>query len=194
MDESSSEHDARLVRETLAGDDGAFKQLMEKYVKIAGSIAYSVVGDFHIAADVVQEAFMKVYRLLGTIENPLTFRAYLAGAVRSSALDWIRRRKSLRRGSPVSFSEYSDKPPDLADENAVNRTPLARIESSETYRELLELVNALPEHYREAFVLKHLEGISYEEIAGILGISLSAVEARLFRARKMLRNRLGRLD
>jgi RNA polymerase sigma-70 factor (ECF subfamily) len=194
MGESSSEQDARLVRETLAGDDDAFKKLMEKYVRIAGSIAYSVVGDFHIAADMVQEAFVKVHRRLRKLRNPETFRSYLVGAVRSSSLDWIRKQSSLRRGSPISFSEYSEEEPDLTDEHAVDRTPLATIERTEGYDKLLELIDQLPQHYREVFVLKHIEGVTYAEIARILGISLSAVEARLFRARKMLRGRLGRQD
>lgn len=194
MGETSSEQDARLIKGTLAGNDDAFKKLMEKYVKIAGSIAYSVVGDFHIAADVVQEAFVKVYRVLHDLRNPETFRTYLAGAVRSSALDWVRRQKSLRRGSPVSFSDYSDEAPELPDDAPAGRPPLARIQDSETMATLLVLIDELPEHYREVFVLKHIEQISYDEIAKTLGISLSAVEARLFRARRMLRSKLGRLD
>ena len=125
----------------------------------------------------------------------MTFRSYLAGAVRSSALDRVRRKKSLRRGSPVSFSDYSEEePPDLKDESSVDSTPLARIEGTESLKQMLEYINLLPEHYREVFILKHLEDIRYDDIAKILGISLSAVEARLYRARKILRDRLGRLE
>lgn len=194
MDESSLEQDAELVRQTLAGDDGAFKKLMEKYVRIAGSIAYSVVGDFHIAADMVQEAFVKVYRLLSTLENPKTFRSYLANAVRSSALDWVRRQKSLSRGSPIAFADYAEEEPELEDEGPRGTAPLQRVENSEMYNRILDLVAELPETYREVFVLKHIEDVSYTEIADILGISVSAVEARLFRARKMLRDKLARLE
>lgn len=192
MGESSLEQDAKYIRETLAGNDAAYKQLMEKYVKIAGSIAYSVVGDFHIAADIVQEAFIKVYRKLDTLKNPRTFKAYLAGAVRSSALDWIRKKTSLRRGSPVSFTDYSEDAPDIADDGTAEKMPLSSIERTEEYDKLLEMINELPENYREVFVLKHIEGITYKEISEVLGISLSAVEARLYRARRMLRARLGR--
>lgn len=194
MDESSTEMDVRLVRETLSGDDNAYKKLMEKYVKIAGSIAYSVVGDFHIAADVIQEAFTKVYHHLPRLKNPATFRTYLAGAVRSSALDWVRRRKALRRGGAVTFSEYAEEPPELPTEDSVNRTLLAGIEKTQNYGQLLTLIDSLPEHYREVFILKHIEKIKYREIAEILGTTVGAVEARLFRARRMLRTRLGRPD
>jgi RNA polymerase sigma-70 factor (ECF subfamily) len=69
-----------------------------------------------------------------------------------------------------------------------------RIQNSESYRELLEVINSLPDHYREVFVLKHVQNLSYKDIAGILGISFSTVEARLFRARRMLRDALGRQD
>ncbi len=189
MNESSSERDARLVRETLRGNDNAYRQLMDKYVKIAGYIAYSVAGDFHIAADIVQEAFMKVYRLLPGLQNPATFRSYLADTVRSTSLDWLRRQRALRRGSPITFSELADdSEPSL--EGLPDQTPLDRMERSENYEELLKLINTLPETYREVFVLKHIEHISYDEIADILGITMSSVEARLFRARKMLRDRL----
>ena len=194
MDESSLEQDAELVRQTLAGDDDAFKKLMEKYVRIAGSIAYGVVGDFHIAADMVQEAFVKVYRLLSTLENPKTFRSYLANAVRSSALDWLRKQKSLSRGSPIAFADYAEEAPELEDEGPRGTAPLQRVEDSEMYSRILDLVAELPEHYREVFVLKHVEDVSYTDIADILGISVSAVEARLFRARKMLRDKLTKLE
>jgi RNA polymerase sigma-70 factor (ECF subfamily) len=172
-------------------DKLAFKKLMEKYVKIAGSIAYSVVGDFHIAADVIQEAFSKVYRNLSSLDNPGTFRSYLANTVRSSALDWVRKKTSLRRGSPIHFSELASETSELQSENDLQRTPLADIQNSENYEELLEAINALPQNYREVFILKHIENISYNDIAKILEISLNSVEARLFRARKMLRERLG---
>ncbi len=194
MDESSLEQDAALVRRTLAGDDEAFKELMAKYVRIAGSIAYSVVGDFHIAADMVQEAFIKVYRLLSTLENPKTFRSYLANAVRSTSLDWVRRQKSLSRGSPISFSDYAEEAPEMEDESTRGTAPLQSVEDSEMYEKILELVAELPENYREVFVLKHVEDVTYTEIADILGISVSAVEARLFRARKMLRDKLAKLE
>jgi RNA polymerase sigma-70 factor (ECF subfamily) len=194
MTGNSLDQDAQLVRETLAGDDKAFKKLMEKYVRIAGSIAYSIVGDYHIAADVVQEAFVKVHRLLRTLANPRTFRTYLSGAVRTSALDWVRRQKSLRRGTPVSYSHHEEDEHDLLDEHPVDLAPITRIQNSENYLELIDLINALPEHYREVFILKHIENLSYKDIADILGISFSAVEARLFRARRILRDALGRQD
>lgn len=191
MVESFSERDARLVRETLSGDDNAYKELMERYVKIAGSIAYSVVRDYHIAADVVQEAFTKVYHHLPRLRNPATFRKYLVGAVRSSALDCVRRQKTLRRGSAVTFSKYTEEPPEVPTKESANRTLLAGIERGEDYGQLLDLINSLPEHYREVFILKHVEKIKYREIAEILGLTMGAVEARLFRARRMLRSILG---
>jgi len=191
MGESSQEQDARLVRETLAGDELAYKKLMEKYVRIAGSIAYSVVSDFHIAADVVQEAFSKVYGHLSQLDNPATFKAYLANAIRSSALDWVRKKTSLRRGAPMHFSDLAGDTQEFQDEGELQNTPLASIQSSENYGELLELINSLPQHYREVFILKHIENISYNDMAKILGVSLNTVEARLFRARRMLRERLG---
>lgn len=191
MGEFSQEQDAKLVRKTLAGDEFAYKNLMEKYVRIAGSIAYSIVGDYHIAADVVQEAFSKVYNNLSSLDNPVTFKTYLANTVRSSALDWVRKKTSLRRGSPIQFSELSAEKPEFEDEAELSGTPLATIQSSENYGELLDLINSLPQNYREIFILKHIENISYSDIAKILGITLNSVEARLFRARRMLRDRLG---
>jgi RNA polymerase sigma-70 factor (ECF subfamily) len=114
--------------------------------------------------------------------------------VRTGAYDWIRRQRSLRRGDPVSLSDFTDEQSEMPEEASIDTTPLSRVEDEEMYTHILDLINELPERYRDVFVLKHIENISYVEIAEILGVSTSAVEARLFRARTILREKLSRLE
>jgi len=182
--------DAELVRRAIEGEQGAFKELMERYVRVAGAIAFSVVGDFHTAADIVQEAFVKAYMQLSNLRDPARFKTYLASAVKTTALDHLRRRGSEKRGHPVTFTEYPQEPANIAFPAEVQAP---EIESRELHDKVMQLVSELPPQYREVFVLKHVEELSYQEIAEILSLTPSAVEARLFRARKILRKHLDKI-
>ncbi len=177
--------DAELVRRFQRGDASAFDALVERYVRLAGAIAYSVVGDYEQAADVVQDAFLKVHGSLGTLREPDKLRGWLYGVVRSCALDAVRRR---RRG-PGALSAVDGAgeliPADVP-------APSAGAERGELRAGVLAAVRELPEQYREVVLMKYVDDRSYREISETLGISIETIESRLFRARKLLKDKLGR--
>ena len=182
--------DAELVKRVIAGEQEAFRELMNRYIRIAGAIAFSVVGDFHSATDVINEAFTKAYMQLSNLRHPERFKTYLADTVKTTALDFLRRRASEKRGHPVTFTDYAQEPITIP-----STAPMQpqKIEQRELYDKVMRLVNELPLQYREVFLLKHIEELSYREIAEILSVTPGAVEARLFRARKILRKNLDKL-
>jgi len=179
--------DLEYVQRILAGESELFESLVRKYNRMAGAIAFGIVGDFHAAEDIVQEAFLKAFRVLNTLRDPDKFKSWLAGIVRSKSLDALRRRPSQK---PLEISR------DVADRfpggEALRFSSTAEDEHlrEESRRKVLEAIEELPQEDRVVVVLKHMEGLSYKEIAEITGSTIGAIESRLFRARQALRKRL----
>ena len=78
---------------STAGEPEAFEALVRKYNRVGGAIAYAIVGDFHLAEDVVQESFLRAFRSLSALREPDRFRFWFAELVRSRAIDALRRRR-----------------------------------------------------------------------------------------------------
>src|SRR5204863_10136802 len=91
--------DRELVEAFCRGDGAAFDALVARYVRLAGGVAYGIVGDYEAAADVVQEAFLKVHGAIRELREPERFKGWLYGIVRSSALDALRRDRRKRASS-----------------------------------------------------------------------------------------------
>jgi RNA polymerase sigma-70 factor (ECF subfamily) len=169
----------------LAGEPERFESLVRKYTRLGGAIAFGILGDYQLAEDVVQEAFFKAFRVLRSLKEPGKFKVWFSGIVRSTALDEVRRRqargdvKASQLGhARVSQSEAPDAP------------PLEAQVQQEARLKVMETIRELPEDDRMVIVLKYMEGLSYKEVAEIVGSSVSAVESRLFRARQVLKSKL----
>lgn len=174
------------VERVLAGEVDAFEHLVRKYNRLAGAIAFGITGDVHLAEDVVQEAFLKAYRSLESLRRPERFRPWFSGIVRKQAIDAYRQRRA-RKTPRVSLDEVDEA-------SAVEPiTPESRLLREEQRRRILAAMDSLPSADRLALVLKHMEGLSYREIAEITHTSVSSVESRLFRARRALREKLTHL-
>ena len=180
--------DAALVRLCQRGDTKAFELLVARHTRFAGAVATSVVGDYHAAMDVVQEAFVKVLAGIGQLQDPERFRGWLRGVVRRAAIDHLRRRKVTGRSAKTLPGQDSDSAP-LPSESPAPEEVLAREELREDIR---AEIAQLPESQREVVMLKYLDERSYDEIAATLGVTVATVESRLFRARTTLRKRLVR--
>lgn len=178
--------DAALVQRFRHGDPKSFELLVARHTRYAGAVAMGVVGDYHAALDVVQEAFVKVVEGLGALEDPERFQAWLRHVVRTTALDHLRRKKVTGRTAEAlpGQDEESEPLPSPA------LQPEDLLEQAELRAQVREEIAALPESQREVVYLKYLEGMSYEEIADVTGLTINTIESRLFRARASLRKRL----
>ncbi|MBV8882209.1 MAG: hypothetical protein JO332_19795, partial [Planctomycetaceae bacterium] len=81
--------DAVLITRSRNGETEAFEQLMAKYANLVGSIAYNIVGDVHVAGDITQDTFLKVFRNLKNLEDPRRFKGWLCSIVRTTCVDWL---------------------------------------------------------------------------------------------------------
>jgi RNA polymerase sigma-70 factor (ECF subfamily) len=179
--------DREYVERILAGESEAFESLVRKYNRMAGAIAIGILGDFHEAEDITQEAFLKAFRVLHTLRDPGKFRAWFAGLVRTKALD------ALRQRSPHRASQLAGDVSDSLGESGSFRMGSA-VEAEqvreETRQKVIDAIRELPSEDRLVVVLKHMDGLSYKEISEITGSSVSSIESRLFRARQALRKKL----
>ena len=176
--------DSVLVERTLRGEPQAFESLVERYLRLAGAVAYGVMGDYDRASDVVQDAFLKLHRSLEGLRHPGRFKGWFLRLVKTTAID--HRRRQGRQPS-VNLSQLEGIEDEL---EAAGNSPIGRLVGAERRARVREAVNQLPEQYREVVVLKYLDGLSYEEIAEQTGLSPAAVESKLFRARGRLRQQL----
>jgi RNA polymerase sigma-70 factor (ECF subfamily) len=147
--------------------------LVKKYQNKAVNIAYSLTYNSANAQDIAQEAFLKIYHKIGAFRQQAKFSSWLYRIVVNTAYDFLRRNKQQN----ISI----DEDPSLQiEDNRKSEDPLAK----ELVRNTLA---KLPFEYRSAIVLKEIEGLSYQEIADCLKISIGTVESRIFRARQMMK-------
>jgi RNA polymerase sigma-70 factor, ECF subfamily len=177
-----------LVRRCQKGDLSAFDVLMQMYEKKVYSLCYRMARDPDDAADLAQEAFLKVYRALPSFKGQSLFSTWLFRIVTNTCLDERRRRSS--RPSTVSL----DKPLET-EEGEMTLTlpdnspdPLTSAVESELQAEIKHLLTMLPAEQRLVLVMRDLEGYSYMEIAESLNLTMGTVKSRLNRARSRLRD------
>ena len=175
------------VRKAQEGDALAMTQLIESNRAWVRGIAYTVLGDAHLAEDAAQEVCVRVVKHLKGLDTPEAFRPWVYRMTRNVALSMAQRRE--RSPQPLSLDAEQMQEPFRAYRSEL---PSAALEADEKVNTILEMIGRLPEIYREVLVLKHVQDLSYTEMSSILGVSVKSLEVRLVRARKLLQERLGR--
>lgn len=181
--------DTDLVRAAQRGDRRAFAQLVEKYEARVYNLARKMMRDPQDAEDVLQETFISVFRHLNDFQGDAAFSTWLYRIATNAALMKLRARKppSLSLDEPVESNSDEMLPREIVDWNI---TPEEAVLNSEIRAQMDAAVAALPEPLRAVFVLRDIEGLSVQETAEVLGISVPNVKTRLHRARLMLREEL----
>ncbi|MBA2662128.1 MAG: sigma-70 family RNA polymerase sigma factor [Bradymonadaceae bacterium] len=184
--------DMILVERAVGGDFEAFTQIVGRYQDKAHRLAWSMMRDESEAQDVVQEAFLNIYRKLESFEGSSKLSSWIYRVVVNAAL--MRLRKRSRR-KEVALDELS---PSFDAQG--HHEPIAQwriradeaAQNSELREQILAAIDELEPKYQAVFVLKEVEGLSLEEIAEMLDLSVPAVKSRLHRARLFLRTSLER--
>lgn len=174
VQESVEPNDGEVVARVLAGDREAFRLLVRRHQDMLFAHALRMTGQGDVAADLVQGALVKAYTNLDRCQNPERFGAWAFRIVSNRSKDYL---KNVRRRDVGLDSA----PPTPAIEN-----PERDLERDELRRRLDGALDRLPPEQREAFVLKHEEGRSYEEMAELLDVSVGALKMRVHRARETL--------
>ncbi len=171
---------------------GDFDALVRRCHRQAYNIAYRLAGNHADAEDITQEAFLRAYRFFDRYNRQMPFENWLYRIISNVFIDEIRKKPKVRLQSidqPISSGEPdSEIRLELPDQTNDPEWMMMQVEIDETLQNAL---NVLPVDFRQAVVLADVEGMSYEEIAEVMGCSLGTVRSRLHRGRKMLRARLG---
>ena len=167
----------------------AFQQLFEIYSDKMFRLAVGMLGDEQEAEDVVQEAFLRLFERINTFEGRSKVGTWLYRTVHNASVDRLRKRKPGLEINSISLAGDSPLPLPavFVDWKAV---PEAQLNQAEVQDQLEAAAASLPESLRTVFLLRDVEELSTEEVAGILEISSGAVKVRLHRARLQLRERL----
>ena len=180
-----------LVRAAKAGDISAFEQLVHRYDRNVFRIAQHITQNREDAEDVVQDAFLKSYENLKNFQEQSKFYTWLVRIAVNEALMRLRRRRPERM---VSLDEEVKTEEDSMPREVADWTPNPEQQYSQAELKdiLTRTIQGLPASFRTVFVLRDVEGLSTEETAEALGLSIPAVKSRLLRARLQLRERLNK--
>lgn len=168
--------DGDVVRRVLAGESELYRVLVERYRMRLGRYAAGFVGDRDAAADAMQEAFIRAYDALASCRDPDRFGAWFYRILANQCRDAVGKR---RRTVDVTVAD----PPSRQQADGL-------LEQSELSEAIATALAQLTPEQREAFVLKHVDGRSYEEMAELLHVGVDALKMRVYRARDTLRTLL----
>ncbi len=185
-----ADEDRELIRQAQGGDATAFRRLVERHQRRAFSIALGLVRDENDARELVQEAFLRVYRGLGSFEGGSSFFTWLYRIVTNLAIDLMR--KPGRRDAELSDNQGTDG--EAADFPLVSRIdgadPIDVMRRREIAERIQAALDALPPYHRGVILMREVEGMSYEEMAQAMGVSKGTIMSRLFHARQKLQRAL----
>lgn len=168
----------KLIALAQKGDQSAFEQLLDRYQKPVYHQALRMVGNPEDAADVTQEVFIKVWKHLPSFRGESGFATWLYRLTDNTAIDLLRREKKRRGDSSLDDEEsFCVLPADPAP------TPHQAAEQKELQQAVADGLRQLSEEHRQVLVMREINGLSYEEIGDILGLTAGTVKSRIARAR-----------
>jgi RNA polymerase sigma-70 factor (ECF subfamily) len=179
--------DGAVVIRAQSGDGDAFRMLVERHSRSVFRLAYRMTGNEQDAEDVVQETFLRAYKQLSHYESRSSFATWLYRIASNYSLDLIRMRKRHEQKRETGTEEGRDV---LDTVPATSPGQDRLVFSNQVSERVSAAMNELSDLERSAFVLRHFEGLSIEEIGGMLGTSLNATKHSIFRAVQKLRKRL----
>ena len=182
--------DALLMLRVKRGDRAAFAELVEKYKQPVMNLVYRTLHDEAEAEDLAQNVFLQVYKSAKRYESRAKFSTWLFTIARNLCLNEIRRRSRHPADSlEETHAEHEDQPrQQFEDKSSV--PPPEKLLQGELAQKIEEALADLPENQRTAILLCRQEDLSYEEIAEILGCSLSATKSLIHRGRETLKQKL----
>jgi RNA polymerase sigma-70 factor (ECF subfamily) len=181
---ASSEQDRRLVEQALGGNEGAYKELMEKYRNALYHHIYRMVRRKQEVDDLVQESFIKAFSALESYSTRYAFSTWLYKIATNHTIDYLRKRKlqtfSIDKPMQTKDGELEYELPDTT------YRPDRHIVEDQRRSLIQDAIDDLPPKYYKVIVMRHQQEKSYQEIADELNLPLGTVKAHIFRARELL--------
>jgi RNA polymerase sigma-70 factor, ECF subfamily len=174
--------DAELVRQTRAGRTEAYEELVRRWAGRVTSLCHARIGCASAADDMAQEALVRAYRAIDSLTDADKFGPWLCRIAVHTCLNWL---KSKQRAMvPFSALGADQNPEDYLQRDAADDD-----DNEDDLQRLRVEVAGLPESYREVLLLYYHQDVTYRDLADMLGVSPATINARLTRARNLLRER-----
>src|SRR5262245_25670651 len=177
--------DEELVAKSIGGDSDSFNELVLRWERPIYSLAYRTIGREEDARDVCQETFLRAFRALPAFRGQAKFSSWLYRIALNLCRDWMRRQRrtpTVPAPSDVDLMELAGPAKSASIEEVVVRNDLARA--------VERAMASLPDEQRTAIVLKEYHGLTFQEIADLVGCPLSTVKTRLYQGLTVLRREL----
>ena len=175
--------DAELVRQTLAGRGEAFAELARRWAARVTAICHSRVRRADVADDLAQETLLRGFRALHTLSDHAKVGTWLMGIAVRAALDWLK----AKERTTISFSTLGTDQP--LERNFAD-PPEEEVFLADERKRIMAEIESLPEALRQVVMLYYYDDLTYRDLAALLGVSTATINARLTKAREMLRERL----
>lgn len=176
--------EAVLIKSAQKGNDAALEALLFAYEKKVYNVAYRYMGNETDAYDMAQESLIKIYKRIRTFRHESSFSSWVYRLTVNTCLDGLRKRKK----EPLSLDSTIESGVLVEDKNSV--MPEAHALNLESREDIQAAINTLSEDHRITVILRDIQGLSYEEIAETLSISIGTVKSRLSRGRQRLKEML----
>ncbi len=177
-------NDNDIVKAVLAGEQNEFEKLVIKYQKAIVNYICNMTKDYQTALDLSQDVFIKTYESLVSFDPQFKFSTWLYRIASNHTIDYFRKKKvpALSFDAPIQLKDGEIE----TDFGSDNITPLDDLRNKELGMALEKALGQISEEYRELIVMRHINGLSYNEIADVKNIPLGTVKTRIFRARREL--------
>ena len=182
--------DEAIVKRVQQGDVSAYNILVIKYQHKVAQIISKFVGNSADVSDVAQEAFIKAYKAINNFRGESSFYTWLYRIVVNAAKTYLESNSKRKNHIDVDSEEFQS-----IDSQGVltsRESPDKIIESQELQQVILSAMKELPEELRQAIMLREVEGMSYEDMAGLLQIPFGTVRSRIFRARQFIEEKMSK--
>lgn len=184
----AADSDGMLVERAVAGDQGAFELLVIKYQRRIQRLIGRMVRDVDLVEDIAQETFIRAYRALHQFRGDAQFYTWLYRIAVNTAKKFL---LELKRDPTVSQSAFKstedgDETYYAESEPTSDETPESVLAAKEIAVAVNTALEVLPEDLRQALILREIEGLSYEEISGVMNCPIGTVRSRIFRAREAI--------
>ncbi|AGL00774.1 RNA polymerase sigma factor [Desulfoscipio gibsoniae] len=181
--------DEVLVQKSKDGDLEAFDELVRRYESKIYGLVYRFMGNHADASDLAQDTFIRLYQALAGFRGDAAFSTWLYRIASNICRDEIRKRQRRRS---VSMDEMIDASPANVPTADDSYSPEETVQRREMQRQVQFCLNQLSDDHRLILIMREMQGLSYEEIAGVLQCSLGTVKSRISRARNALKERMSK--
>ncbi|MCB1051283.1 MAG: sigma-70 family RNA polymerase sigma factor [Acidobacteria bacterium] len=180
--------DEEIVDLIKGGEVDAFEILVDRYQKRLVNYIFRMINDYEAAMELSQDVFLKVYSSLDKYNPEFKFTTWVHRIASNATIDWLRKKRIDTMSLETPLSE--DGPSFSQQVPSSDLGPLTQLEMSQLQDRIEKAIADLPLIYRELIVLRHLNDLSYDEIAEVLDLPLGTVKNRIFRGREMLKSAL----